>query len=571
LLYLYLSEELKYFSRGKEVAMKRNMIGIGFLVGAVSVWTVQAGLYPMEELKKKAQDMALRRAALGQNVESSTLNRASVAANLSGRNEEAQNLRLPAFVQDPEYKALQILSDKEKALVGGNYETVFFAVPREILLKYIVLQQADKYLKEQNRSRRDIDPGSLLTYISKTVSKPLRVELGLDKVFARSAQKPVLMRQLAFDRPQRINAQGWLGLSPYVQGKLLDALVSFLNQYVDMSGYDENILVQLAVPKNRISELIVAKVGGRDYAFEQGLDAFKGGKDVYAILKLQPGADYNDLKTFIVHSAKGSFGSGVDVSAQLAQALGKFNAVLLNRIENAPNPVARGPVMPTSVVSTSVVPAAPVLPKGVQRTAPENLLEQIRQGTELKRVAPPMPVARVPEAPTSVVPTSVVPAAPGLSQQNRIKSPLPTAPVNLLGQIRQGVELKKSETVQKPQGQVRGQGLQESLSERIMRAQSTQINRQLEENSSDDEWKENRPPVVENLRSQVVQPPKPVARPGTKAPVANPSFPAAEESPQYTLEQLQASKELQDLLSEKLKQRRGAIDEESGEIDEDWD
>lgn len=524
------------------------------------------------ELAKKIQEIAARRFATAQGIEvpvqkSEPVHGVTVAeprvegsrlaeTKYSSRGQGLFNfldLFAPAPVlKDNAFKAFKLKLDNESRRMGNNYYTVYFSVPREVILKYIILNQLQDYFEKQNYPRGS-KIGSFMTYLAQSLEGPLRGELNIENLFESKSKKPILMRQRVFGPIEKFNAQSWPQLKPYVQDKTLDDLADFLNQYVDKNGYDKNIVVQLFIPKDEANDIIKTKVFGRDVELNDLMDTDDDyNRDSYAILTLKKDQNYDDLKTVVIHSFNGSFNAGADMKEQFAPIVAQIGAEMLATLKNPPAPLPRDT---GEVVSTT------------SNKRPLDIQEDERLSLDAKRSkrTPPPPLPRDADVSGASAMPPELPAKDFESSAAAPKVSRPEAPLSLLEQIRLGKELKKAETTAKPRTaeDARVRSLEDALA-RAGVLESSDI--PVDGDDTDDEWKE------EEMRVDI-QPQRPAAsfQPVTSqqnipAAVAQSTEPASV----GTASRLQEN--LQELLGSKLGQRRGALTEDEDAMDmEDWD
>lgn len=298
-------------------------------------------------------------------------------------------------VQDATFKSLKARLDKEKNLVGDNYYTVYVSVPRKMILTYFFLEQLEGYFEKQNYPYPNKIVSLISYFAQQNAGRQVRVELDLENIFQPKEKSPVLMRQRVFGPVEKFTAQDWSMLKPYVQAKTLEDLAAFLNQYIDNTEYDENILVELFIPKGRANNIIKVKAFGRDIALDDLTKTDAGfDNDAFAILTLQARQKYDDVKTVVVHSLKNAFSSNSDLQEQFAPMVEIVGAQMLASLKNPPVPVAR-PVG-TAPFTT---PAPPPVPRDVKppvveggsgplesRPKPKlDILKEIRAGRELRK------------------------------------------------------------------------------------------------------------------------------------------------------------------------------------------
>lgn len=153
------------------------------------------------------------------------------------------------FLSNPAYRKLAKQLNTFKNKLSGDYDTVYLAVPREVIAQADVIKQIAKYVKQKGHPRA-LSAGSLLDYISKAAhDKPIAVEADLAQLFLPHLEQPALKRNAAFGLPHPLALEDFRVLLGYVDQKIVSNFLDFLNTYLQKMGFAQNFLLQISIPK----------------------------------------------------------------------------------------------------------------------------------------------------------------------------------------------------------------------------------------------------------------------------------------------------------------------------------
>jgi hypothetical protein len=303
------------------------------------------------------------------------------------------------------FKASQGLDAKNREKMYRDYYAFYFTVPRKLIVKKRLLSSLGVQLQRKGYPNiiNEIYQEPLLNYIVRNVQgKPIMATFDFRKLIDNKTSK--LIGQAVFGDLSKLSLQDFVDLTPY-KPKSLNELIGLANQKIAAEG-EEQLLIQLFVPKDMAHAIAQARVKNTDYAIDQLMQSGSGLNQrlraAQVILTLQPDVDYQSIKLFISGLGKKRQDNKIKelnqkINRQMANVVGEVvDAIKAEQIKKVLSPIPQRkeldvapPVPPRDDLIDEVAPPLP--PRDYEKVEQiKRALPPIPQGKELD-VAPPVP------------------------------------------------------------------------------------------------------------------------------------------------------------------------------------
>lgn len=273
------------------------------------------------------------------------------------------------------FKASQGLDAKNREKMYRDYYAFYFTVPRKLIVKKRLLSSLGVQLQRKGYPNiiNEIYQEPLLNYIVRNVQgKPIMATFDFRKLIDNKTSK--LIGQAVFGDLSKLSLQDFVDLTPY-KPKSLNELIGLANQKIAAEG-EEQLLIQLFVPKDMAHAIAQARVKNTDYAIDQLMQSGSGLNQrlraAQVILTLQPDVDYQSIKLFISGLGKKRQDNKIKelnqkINRQMANVVGEVvDAIKAEQIKKVLSPIPQRkeldvapPVPPRDDLIDEVAPSLP--------------------------------------------------------------------------------------------------------------------------------------------------------------------------------------------------------------------
>jgi hypothetical protein len=291
------------------------------------------------------------------------------------------------------FKASQGLDAKNREKMYRDYYAFYFTVPRKLIVKKRLLSSLGVQLQRKGYPNiiNEIYQEPLLNYIVRNVQgKPIMATFDFRKLIDNKTSK--LIGQAVFGDLSKLSLQDFVDLTPY-KPKSLNELIGLANQKIAAEG-EEQLLIQLFVPKDMAHAIAQARVKNTDYAIDQLMQSGSGLNQrlraAQVILTLQPDVDYQSIKLFISGLGKKRQDNKIKelnqkINRQMANVVGEVvDAIKAEQIKKVLSPIPQRKEL-------DVAPPVPPRDDLIDEVAPPLPPRDYEKAEQIKKALPPIP------------------------------------------------------------------------------------------------------------------------------------------------------------------------------------